>query len=95
MEFHDLLDPGVSFWRSNSIQNGIELHLRCVIAAEGLLKASWSALGGLLEPKKVGKSAVGRSWGALGGRFRKQLRADGSGEEPRAPTEGTPGVDCP
>ena len=35
------------------MQNGFRLHLRCVLAAERLLFASWTALGGLWSRKKL------------------------------------------
>ena len=45
------------------MQNGFGLQLSCVMAAEGLLNGSWSALGGPLEPKTY---VLGTSWGRLG-----------------------------
>ena len=35
------------------MRNGIRLQLGCVMAAEGLLNGSWSALGGLRSRKNV------------------------------------------
>ena len=45
--------PGALFWMSNLIENGFGLQLGCVMAAEGLLNGSWSALGGLRSRKNV------------------------------------------
>jgi len=35
------------------MQNGFTLHLRCAVAAKGILSASWSALGSFRSRKKV------------------------------------------
>ena len=38
-------------------QNRYKMGSNCILAAEGLFKASWSALEELLEPKRVVKRA--------------------------------------
>ena len=38
-------------------QNRYKMGSNCILAAEGLFKASWSALEDLLEPKRVVKRA--------------------------------------